>query len=125
MFDWQNYLILADELNKLSHQTTTQNNISKEALRRCAVSRAYYAAFWQATRFVEQKEKSYRYEPGHGHDSLVSALKRHNQAIGKDLHSLKIRRHKADYDAQDTTFNERQTNLDLTLARKIIDGLVD
>jgi hypothetical protein len=46
-FDWREYLVLARWL-----QTNTPPGMTEEGARRCAVSRAYYAAFCYARNYA-------------------------------------------------------------------------
>ena len=51
MFDWRDYLGLANDLGSAAQGTVVSIRIS-EAASRCAVSRAYYAAFCHARNYA-------------------------------------------------------------------------
>lgn len=51
MFDWRDYLGLANDLGSGLHGTVVSIRIA-EAASRCAVSRAYYAAFCHAINYA-------------------------------------------------------------------------
>jgi hypothetical protein len=51
-FDWSQYLTLAQELVALS-----KNHANKEALLRCAISKAYYAAFCKSQNYLLDIDK--------------------------------------------------------------------
>ena len=100
MFDWQEYLALAREMADTGEPATA----TLEARLRCAVSRAYYAAFGRASRYLREL---------HGFDDLPADGDVHKEvahrfkgdgdaawrAIGKDLDELREYRNDADYHA--------------------------
>jgi len=94
-FDWIEYLNLAKEI---AADTTLQS--TEEAKLRCAISRAYYAAFHNAVKVVFPQGPP---EIAGIHGELTRELKssddRVRRQLGVDLDRLKGRRHKADYQA--------------------------
>ena len=98
MFDWAEYLALAQEL--VGQQVPPAG---QEAHQRAAISRAYYAAFCKARNRLRDKE---------GHQDIPKSARAHryvsdpfrnssDQArneIGAHLDRLRLDRNKADYD---------------------------
>lgn len=93
-FDWREYLALARSV-----QTQTGTGFGEEAAKRCAVSRAYYAAFCWAR---NQAMTRYHFEPtgtANDHGQLRSHLRsyhRHREA--RLLDQLRQWRNQCDYD---------------------------
>jgi hypothetical protein len=94
MFDFQNYIVLAEQLEKNSD----------EASKRSAVSRAYYGALMRARKHLKEQGKLPDLTGGDTHKKIWDALaklggkksKEENIAIrGK---RLKIKREQADYE---------------------------
>ena len=92
-FDWREYLNLAKFLLDLK-----SSGISKEALYRCAVSRAYYSAFCWARNYAQ---RNLGFKPtGKGEDhKLVREIlaKKGFIKIAKKLDKLRIWRNSCDY----------------------------
>jgi len=65
LFDWREYLDLAQSLQSHSGGSFTQ-----EAALRCAVSRAYYAAFCHARNFARDEQSYEPYNDGRDHGGL-------------------------------------------------------
>jgi len=93
-FDWKQYLLLAEFL-----QANADNSPSKEAAYRCAVSRAYYAAFCHARNFARDH---YGFIPQSGVDdhgrvrAIFRQKRRHD--IASALDDLRDWRNQCDYD---------------------------
>ena len=89
MFDWGDYLALAERL-----AAETDN----EAAQRTAISRAYYAAYHAAAAFVRDKGML---ETGHSHRAVWAAFvadgDRARVRVGWKGHLLKLTRLDADY----------------------------
>ena len=98
-FDWTEYFILAQEIMRLPGLS-----VSQETCTRCALSRAYYAAYHKAYEVAQVRDGYVRPPPGQGnvHESLIRHFQRHadpaRQDVGVDLDSLKIMRGKVDYE---------------------------
>lgn len=98
-FDWMQYLYLAESIFDHREHLASEWDISEEALCRCAVSRAYYAAFCYA-RNMACEYMSYRpsSEKAHTHlrDFFIKdmALLR----VGSSLGRLMQWRRSCDYD---------------------------
>jgi len=94
-FNWSEYLILSQELT--SKSTTSP---IPEAHFRCAISRAYYAAFCNARNFLRDND---RYSPSgeNVHRDVISQFERSSDTtrryIGSLLHNLRNTRNIADY----------------------------
>ncbi len=94
-FEWEDYLILAEDLS---------NDENDEAALRCAVSRAYYAAFHIAKNFLNGIDdpalKVSENKPSIHHEVWNAFLGRgrHWQAMFNTGNRLKKRRTNADYE---------------------------
>lgn len=122
MFDWEGYLQLAEVLNE-----STDN----ESCHRAAVSRAYYAAYNIARRYVAERnpEEARRkpFEEGGSHERVWSAFLKNTPgvssmeaAINKHGRDLLRNRVVADYRTHATN-NFRQTaRSTISLAKTII-----
>jgi hypothetical protein len=93
-FAWQEYLALAQHL-----QGQSTNEFSQEAALRCAVSRAYYAAFCHARNYARDH---HGFKLGHGADDHAR-IREHFQRLGlvkiaQDLEQLRRWRNQCDYD---------------------------
>jgi uncharacterized protein (UPF0332 family) len=103
IFDWREYLILAENLCTNSHTFPNQ-----EACFRVAISRAYYAAFCTARNYAKDYDDLSLHRTGKDHNTVknhyVSAnnfdsqQNRKRRLIGSNLHRLRNLRNKADYD---------------------------
>lgn len=92
-FEWQQYLVLAEALSE----------ISAEAAKRSAISRAYYAAFHVARHLYVASNPSYLSTPGAElHRDVWNWFVRHHarshREIGLTGSNLKRFRERADYD---------------------------
>lgn len=97
-FQWTEFLEVANYLHRQGrHQTNL--SFSNEAAVRCAVSRAYYAAFHHAFDYVQFKGW---YNPARtgptDHDAVRKALKPHNPTEAARLRRLRVWRNNSDYD---------------------------
>lgn len=93
-FDWTNYLSLARFL-----QTQPDANITEEAFLRCAISRAYYAAFCHARNYARDRHGLRLRYNGDDH----ALVRRHFQArrersVAAKLHDLSEWRNLCDYE---------------------------
>lgn len=116
MFNWQEYLSLADELAKRPD----------EASKRSAVSRAYYAIFHSARVWLENKGTRVPRD-GTGHQFVweeferigSAARSRNHTHVGQTGDRLRRERALADYEANVPNFANHVTPV-LTSARQII-----
>jgi hypothetical protein len=95
-FAWQEYLALAQHLQDQS--TNSTSGISQEAALRCAVSRAYYAAFCHARNYARDH---HGFKLSHGPDDHTR-IREHFQRLGhvkiaQDLEQLRRWRNQCDY----------------------------
>ena len=99
-FDWHEFLVFAEEL---------ENTSKDEAALRSAVSRAYYAAFNQAERFLRQREIEIR-NTENSHEAVWNAFERHKDRTWKAVYNsgdaLKRKRVLADYREGDQNWSE-------------------
>nr|CBH37085.1 conserved hypothetical protein [uncultured archaeon] len=121
MFDWSDYLDLANELaGEIASQTT------EEAKLRSSVSRAYYAAFCKARNYLRDIEGQSIPPTGIAHVIVRDVFKhnadRQRRKIGQNLDRLRIDRNKVDYDDSVTGLASMVT-MDLTMALKVISTL--
>lgn len=123
-FDWSDYLIVAQELaNQIAVSSAspstikaklisiinqafykTPSRVLDEAKLRCAISRAYYAAFRKARNHLRDKDG----QPinvltqGNTHQIVINLFSKSpdidRQMIGQFLRDLRAARNKADYD---------------------------
>lgn len=92
-FDWADYLSLAQFLQAQSHP-----GVNQEAFSRCAVSRAYYAAFCHARNYARDRHGLILRYNGDDH----SLVRRHFQSrrekgVASKLGDLKEWRNSCDY----------------------------
>jgi hypothetical protein len=117
-FDWKEYLALAQHL-----QGQSTSGFSQEAVLRCAVSRAYYAAFCHARNYARDY---HGFKLGHGPNDHPH-VREHFQRLGNvkiagDLEVLRRWRNQCDYD--DDISNIRLMYLGaITAAQNIIESL--
>jgi len=91
-FTWYNYLKLAEKLIE-----DTDNNLI-EAKARTAVSRAYYACYHKALKYLQDRHKfKFTYNHESKHQQVISALKCHNFDLAEKLENLFDNRKIADY----------------------------
>lgn len=101
IFDWEDFWTLAE---KLAREAPTQPASLANAMRRTAISRAYYAVFGSAANWLRVHHPTHPLS-GHGeiHQNVVdfflfSQLSAH-QEIGRSLQRLRGRRNQADTNA--------------------------
>jgi hypothetical protein len=94
-FDWRDYLKLAQWL-----QANTPPGISQEAAFRCAISRAYYAAFGHACNYATDYLGFAPRNDADDHGRLRAHLKsRRRQKVSEALDRLRDWRNHCDYDS--------------------------
>jgi hypothetical protein len=116
MFDWSTYLQLATELAQQTH----------EQYGRTAISRAYYAAFNHAKRFVERTGNTTIPPDGRAHELVpVELLRMSKQYVlpANKLLELKLLRTWADYRGGAKANLASEVEKALTHAKTIIDRL--
>jgi uncharacterized protein (UPF0332 family) len=92
-FDWLHYLIIAEELFRESEDAT-----HKDAKLRCAISRAYYAAFHSAKFKLRDKWNISVSRDASVHKEVKDHYQQKNmKKIALDLERMRIDRNKADY----------------------------
>lgn len=91
-FQWSDYLLVADDLLKLS----------SEGHHRSSASRAYYGVFGSIRQALEAR-RGRRFSGGRVHIAVINALKGDVrlpvQQLGQDLDRLRRERNRADYEA--------------------------
>ena len=97
-FNWSEYLNIAREL---AGQATASS--SDEAKKRCAISRAYYAAFCSARNYLRDKDNDLNIPVGgdvHGYvrRQFKTSKDKVRREVGEDLARLAIKRKNADYE---------------------------
>ena len=99
MFDWREYLDLA---NSLAGQPGGAASIPfSEATSRCAVSRAYYAAFCHARNYAQQHLGYVAGNVASDHGTLRRHYLRHGMIeVAEALDRLRAQRNRCDYDNQ-------------------------
>lgn len=118
-FDWSEYLTLAQEL-----ASKATNSAIQEAHLRCAISRAYYAAFCKARNLLDSKD-GYKTPRGMNvHWDVVEKFENSSDAtrryVGTLLRNLRSTRNIVDY--QDTFYGNQigRTKAVLTEAEEVI-----
>jgi uncharacterized protein (UPF0332 family) len=117
-FDWTQYFQLACELANQAEP----GSASGEAKLRCAVSRAYYAAFCTARNHLRDNEKKPISTGPEAHDFVRAQFgggTEPRKKVGVNLARLHLDRKKADYDDVFPKLRET-TELDLKIAERII-----
>jgi uncharacterized protein (UPF0332 family) len=109
IFDWSEYLDLAKEMTKAGLSS------SQEAVLRCAISRAYYAAFCSSRNFALTEGATFK-KTGEDHrlvpNYFIQSTDRKRKKVATKLKRLKDNRREADY--EDTVLNYKflwQTSL--------------
>ncbi len=97
MFDWNEYLVLAEKLSESE----------EEGAKRSAVSRAYYATFHNAKNYLIRKEFSYteKHSPHYAVWNAFGLLGREEKKISLKGDRLKQKRHQVDYDNEIQNIN--------------------
>jgi len=92
-FDWSHYLIIAEELFR-----EVENTTYKDANLRCAISRAYYAAFHSAKLKLYEKWNISVSRDASAHKEVKECYEQKNmKMIALNLERMRIDRNKADY----------------------------
>jgi len=92
-FDWSHYLIIAKKIFD-----ETDENICKDANLRCAISRAYYAAFHLARLKLHEKWNIVVSRDSTAHKEVKEYYQQKNmKMIAVNLERMRIDRNKADY----------------------------
>jgi uncharacterized protein (UPF0332 family) len=116
MFDWSTYLELATQLAQQEHEQHA----------RTAISRAYYAAFHHAKRFIESTRNATIPADGRAHEAVPSELLRMSKQYvlpANKLLELKSLRTWADYRGGAKANLAAEVEKALAHARTIIDRL--
>lgn len=127
-FDWNQYLVIAEH-HRASLSNTVATVPNDEALRRNAISRAYYYAFNKAVQRIEQKDRNarrdgtYRDKDAHGRvANYFEARAGANQTIADNLRVLRKKRNLADYD-EDAVITDRDLTEAMRRAKEIVQKL--
>jgi uncharacterized protein (UPF0332 family) len=99
-FDWIEYNALAKEIIKINDTCLIQ----PEASWRCAISRAYYSAFCEARKYLDEVEgiQIRQAERGSVHKQVIDEFMNSpgiKNKIGQNLKTLLAERKKVDYDS--------------------------
>jgi hypothetical protein len=113
MFDWAEYLVAAKEWSA----------DSRESHGRAAISRAYYAAFNHAKKYIERTGNYHLPRDGAVHGAVHDILKRIHVGLAKDLHMLRLLRTWADYDSFAKLTLAKDVEKALGYAERIIEKL--
>lgn len=121
-FDWIEYNDLAREIIKVNHTCL----IKPEASWRCAISRAYYSAFCEARKYLDEVEGIRATEKGSVHQWVISKFidgPNIKQKIGKNLKELLIERKRADYESNSFNISLKKAELCIKKADFVIADL--
>ncbi|ADI02723.1 MAG TPA: hypothetical protein GXX39_08975 [Syntrophothermus lipocalidus] len=122
MFDWGEYLVLAQYLANFDDRDVS---VSREAITRTAISRAYYAIFGLAQDYAKQYLgfTPYAKKRNSPHRDLIDFYKRINKPqfriMANDIRRLRDWRNKCDYEANAKICLE-DVETALTIAQKIL-----
>ncbi len=102
-FNWEEFFHLATELSRQAELETAPQK--REALRRAAISRAYYAVFCLSAAWLRENfPQTNLPESGEVHRGVIDFFEWHQnpdyQQVGRLLDSLRKRRNRADYGVQ-------------------------
>ncbi len=124
-FDWSEYLNIAREL---AGQSTVLS--SAEAKKRCAISRAYYAAFCSARNHLRDKDNDLNIPVGgdaHGYvrRQFKTSKDKVRREVGEDLARLVAKRNLVDYKDDITSLAnlDGETYLALNWSQEVISDL--
>jgi hypothetical protein len=98
-FDWNQYLSFAQDLDNMRDPTTNKGiTCCQEAIDRCIVSRAYYAAFHHAKKYVESRTGQ-KFSIDNVHDEVSFWFFNHyKKGTFYDLREFRKWRNQCDYD---------------------------
>lgn len=110
MFDWDDYLALAEDLAARPRN---------EAAGRSAISRAYYATFHERRGYLVRA--GIPFDRGrNAHKQVRNEIRKQSEKIADDLERLHAWRKEADYDNPTSFDIEFQAAVAVTLARRTI-----
>lgn len=119
-FQWADFLIVAKSL----HQSGKTSVLPTDASFRCAISRAYYAAFCHSRDFAEINYGFIPTKKPKDHELLRINLAKHGRGtISTKLDQLRQWRNNSDYDNPSPTLSESNTRDAIDYADKIIQSL--
>ncbi len=99
----------------------------REAHRRSAISRAYYAVFHEAKQALQTKRNEYvpKNSNAHAHVQtwLINQQDNTLSALGSDIGNLHSQRLRADYNIDELIIDKNDEMLALSLARILIQGI--
>ncbi len=120
MFDWNQYLLLAEKLFYLRKNEEFLG--LKDACLRSAISRAYYAVFCVARNYLIDK-KGVRIPKEDTHkfvrEIFINSAIREEKIVGESIKQLWEKRKKADYDGF-LTVSEAETEFCLQKAKSML-----
>ena len=129
-FNWKRYLSLAEYLLE-----SMEENEDDESKDRCGISRAYYAAFHRAGKFLRAINQTVDIYQSGSHENIIKVFEdfgRKNKPyafIAKELKRLKLMRIKADYNdkyfenARNTASLKQELKKAILMAKDIIDTI--
>jgi len=120
-FNWSDFLEIAELLHSKGKGKTLE-----QAYFRCALSRAYYAAFIISRKYAESKGESFEREYGRSHkhviDYYINSKNPGLQDVGENLKTLKRWRINSDYE-DNPVFNSMTVESSLKYSKNIISDL--
>jgi uncharacterized protein (UPF0332 family) len=126
VFDWLNYYDLAQELQDGLPTEPAQFNDVDHATVRCIISRAYYAAYWYARRYLETTYRDFSVGTQDAHLRVLNKMQESSNpevvSIADQLDRLRQRRIKADYKIKQV-FSFRDSESTLLTAREIMNRI--
>ena len=118
MFDWGDYLKLANELAQID---PSSNNA--EAYYRCLISRAYYSVFHKSKDYILQNggKLNRQYQEG-SHQEVIAELTKIKGWEGGTLLKLKKNRTDSDYDGN-KKIDQKMAKISIMYANNIFSSL--
>lgn len=119
-FQWSDFLDIA----KFLRNSGKTSSLPPDAAYRCAISRAYYAAFCHSRDYAEKSLGFIPTKNPKDHGKLRIHLSKNNMgSIATTLDRLRQWRNDSDYENPSPTLSEPNANTAITDAEKIIQSL--
>jgi uncharacterized protein (UPF0332 family) len=129
IFNWREYNTLAKEITKIPTKTIDISIIDCEASWRCAIGRAYYSAFCEARKYLDEIEEltaSIEEEKKGIHQWVINKFDNQpgiKKTIYDNLKYLREQRRTADYKEQYFGLNLQKTELCTKKAEFVLNDL--
>lgn len=119
-FQWSDFLDIA----KFLRNSGKTSSLPPDAAYRCAISRAYYAAFCHSRDYAEKNLGFVPLKTPKDHERLRIHLAKHNSGkIATTLDRLRQWRNDSDYDNPSPTITDTNAEIAINKAEKIIQSM--